>query len=219
MSKKENEDITESSIERDLIEVKSLVKENYNNIRSMKQALEKLGLGVVDTLGKFKTDFEDLRKYLTKLDSFEITLRGLRFTTKETLEKLINRILEVEKIIKDTPKVDAIVVQEVQEKEVPVKTKTSKIIPKISADDTATVNTLHNLRDFIKQQIPIAELVNRIEDTRDTLMSWTPHHPVFYEMREWISKIKRLPKNQPLPPNESNQLLKDIENWLERLVE
>ena len=218
MSEKKSANEKTDSLERSVIEIKSLTKENYKNILSMKDALEKFGLGIVDNLGKFKSEFDDLKNQLSKLDAFEITLRGLRFTTKETLEKMTERIFELEKIVKDTPKVDAIVVQEIEEKDTTLNKSPKIKIPRGTANETATENTFQTLMDYIKQQIPAAELTNRIAETRDTLMSWAPHHPAFYEMMDWIQKVKRFPKNEPIPAKEANQLLKDIEDWLSRMT-
>ncbi|MHA1409844.1 MAG: hypothetical protein ACTSQY_06005 [Candidatus Odinarchaeia archaeon] len=218
MSDEKSEGLGDSSIERDVLEIKSVVKQNNENITTVKNALEKIGLSMIDALGKFKSDFEELKKLLKRLDSIEITLRGLRFTTKDTLEKLIERVLELEKLIKNKPKVDTIVVQEIEEKEAPLTKTMRRKIPKGTANDTATENALNNLKEAIKQQVTAEELVNKIADTRDTLMTWTPHHPVFYEMREWIQAIKYYPKNQPIPPKDANKLLKDINNWLKRLL-
>ncbi|MHA1835743.1 MAG: hypothetical protein ACTSYQ_02265 [Candidatus Odinarchaeia archaeon] len=216
---KENEGKTKpySSLERGVIELRTIIKENNENISRIKEVLEKLGLTIVNSLGNLKDEIAEIKKLFKKIDSFEVTLRGLRFTTKDTLEKLVERVLELEKIIKKKPKVESIVVEEVsaeeEKKKLPEKKREKEI-----ASQTATENTLNSLIQIIKDQVPASELINKIAETRDTLMSWTPHHPVFYEMFEWMQKIKHYPKKDPIPPKEAEKLLNDMGDWLKRLL-
>lgn len=206
-----------AAIERGLVEIKTVFQETNKSFISVKDTFEKFGLSVIERLGVFQNQFEEIQKNLKKIDTLEMTVRGLRFTTKETLEKLIERVLELEKDVKNKPNVEAIVVQEVEEPETKTKEAVRKTV-KIDSTKTATENTLLDLSQAIKEQISADELIKKIAETRDNLMSWTPHHPVFYEMHEWMQKIKHLPKNKPITSNYANQLLKDINDWLKRII-
>jgi len=207
----------ESKFEQTLIEIKNALQENIKNLAKIKEALEKFGLSVIDRLGLFQNQFDELQKNISKLDSLEVSIRGLRFTTKETLEKLIDRVLELEKIVKSKPSVEGIVVQEIEEPQPTVK-ETARGAVRQEANKTATANTLNSLGNAVRDQLNAGELINKIAETRDTLMSWVPHHPVFYEMHEWIQKIKHFPKNKPIPPEYANKLLKDLDSWLNRII-
>ncbi|MEM2110052.1 MAG: hypothetical protein QW327_06185 [Candidatus Odinarchaeota archaeon] len=207
----------ESKLEQSLIEIKNVLQENIKNFSKVKEALEKFGLSVIDRLGLVQNQLDEFQKNISKLDSLEVSIRGLRFTTKETLEKLIDRVLELEKIVKSKPSVEGIVVQEIEEPQPQVK-ETARGTVRQEANKTATENTLNSLGKAVREQLTAGELINKIAETRDTLMSWVPHHPVFYEMHEWIQKIKHLPKNKPIPPEYANKLLKELDSWLNRIV-
>ncbi|WEU40570.1 MAG: hypothetical protein OdinLCB4_001165 [Candidatus Odinarchaeum yellowstonii] len=200
-----------------LIEIKNILRESIQSVSRIKDALEKFGLNVIDRLGAFQSQFEELQKEVKKIEALEVSIRGLRFTTKETLEKLIERVLELEKIVKSKPSVEGIIVQEAEEPKTPVR-ETQLVYVKQEANKSATENILRNLAKAVSEQMPAGNLITKIAETRDTLMSWTPHHPVFYEMHEWIQRIKHLPRNKPIPPEDANKLIKDIDNWITRII-
>lgn len=217
MSKRGSRSSDESGLNQSLIEVKNILNETVQNLTKIKDTLERFGLSVIERLGGFQNQFEELQKNVKKIEALEVSIRGLRFTTKEALEKLIERVLELEKIVKSKPSVEEIKIQEVEEPPVEINATTPVYI-KRDANRTATENILKNLAKAVGEQTPAANLIAKIAETRDTLMSWTPHHPVFYEMHEWIQKIKRMPRNKPIPPEEADNLIKDIDNWLNRIT-
>ncbi len=217
MAKKISSASDESEINRSLIEVKNILYESVQSLSKIKDAIEQFGLSVIERLGVFQNQLEELQKNSKKIDALEVSIRGLRFTTKETLEKLIERVLDLEKTVKNKPTVEGIIVQEVETPQT-IDKEAKPVYVKNKANKTATENILKNLARAVSEQTQAGFLINKIAETRDTLMSWTPHHPVFYEMHEWIQKIKHMPKNKPIPPEDANMLIKDIDDWLNRII-
>ena len=183
----------------------------------VKSALETLGLKLIDRFGGMEGLLEETRESLGKLENIEITLRGLRFTFKDSLEKFSERFSKFEESMR---KASAIPVE--KPKKVEVKTQMKKEIAAKAADtspaSTATEEVLGKLATDAKSGMSSGRLSKRIVESRDMIMGWSPYHPTLWDMHEWSLRVKQSASNKPINPTMLNKLLLKINEWKVRLL-
>ncbi|MFX1351312.1 MAG: hypothetical protein ACFFA1_03730 [Promethearchaeota archaeon] len=172
---------------------------------------------LIDRFSGMEGLLEETRESLGKLENIEITLRGLRFTFKDTLEKFAERFSKLEESVR---KATAIPI--VKPEEVEVKTQTEKGVAVKAADispaATATEEVLSKLSKDAKSGMSAERLSKRIVESRDMIMSWSPYHPTLWDMHEWSLRVKQSPSNKPINPTMLNKLLLKINEWRARLL-
>jgi len=183
----------------------------------VKSALETLGLKLIDRFSGMEGLLEETREALGKLENIEITLRGLRFTFKDALEKFAERFSKFEESVRR-----ASIIPVEKPKEVEVKTQMKKEVAakavEASPAATATEEVLGKLATDVKSGMSAGRLSKRIVESRDMIMGWSPYHPTLWDMHEWSLRVKQSASNKPINPTMLNKLLLKINEWKARLL-
>jgi len=183
----------------------------------VKSALETLGLKLIDRFSGMEGLLEETREALGKRDNIEITLRGLRFTLKDELEKFAERFSKFEESVRR-----ASIIPVEKPKEVEVKTQMKKEVAakavEASPAATATEEVLGKLATDVKSGMSAGRLSKRIVESRDMIMGWSPYHPTLWDMHEWSLRVKQSASNKPINPTMLNKLLLKINEWKARLL-
>jgi len=183
----------------------------------VKSALETLGLKLIDRFSGMEGLLEETREALGKLENIEITLRGLRFTFKDSLEKFAERFSKFEESMR---KASTIPVE--KPRKVEVKTQMKEEIAAKAADTspaaTATEEVLGKLATDARSGMSADRLSKRIVESRDMIMGWSPYHPTLWDMHEWSLRVRQSASNKPINPTMLNKLLLKINEWKVRLL-
>jgi len=205
-----------ANMKDEVLKLKDSLEEIKTNVLSIRNALEKVGLTIIEKSSSLESIREEVKEQSKRVDNLEIAIRGLRFTLKEGLKA-------IEKYLKNM--LDAIKGKEVKKEDMKVEHEEIKVEnevkeePSMSPPALATEEVLNRLSSFVKSQKSVEEVVNKIAETRDMIMKWTPYHPVLYEMHEWMQKIKKLSnKNTILDVDLVSSLLTKIEEWKARIL-
>lgn len=183
----------------------------------VKSALETLGLKLIDRFSGMEGLLEETRDALGRLENIEITLRGLRFTVKESLEKFADRFSVLEEKVRIATAISAEEPKKIEAEAKSEKKITAEVIDATPAA-TATEDVLSKLAADAKSGMSSSRLSKRIRESRDMIMGWSPYHPALWDMHEWSLRVKQSSANKPISPTMLNQLLMKINEWKVRLL-
>lgn len=183
----------------------------------VKSALETLGLKLIDRFSGMEGLLEETRDALGRLENIEITLRGLRFTVKESLEKFADRFGVLEEKVRRATAISAEEPKKIEAEAKSEKKITAEVVDATPAA-TATEDVLSKLAADAKSGMSSSRLSKRIRESRDMIMGWSPYHPALWDMHEWSLRVKQSSANKPISPTMLNQLLMKINEWKVRLL-
>jgi chromosome segregation ATPase len=92
--------------------------------------------------------------------------------------------------------------------------------PSASADAafTAVSSKFKHITQMIKPTSSCGNITKMLEELRDEVETQVGMSPMLYELNSWVQRVSKMPESDILLPEVHSELIKKLDDWLERVT-